>query len=112
MSIWRLLGNLPQAKTREGIRAQSLDGWNPWQHHWKQREEPDIVVPDPEDSKRFHHATTYWVDMMARCSISLPITLSPEYGDFLCPLRPQTKELLKQGFHGTKASGDLQYTPT
>jgi|SRR5882724_3178762 len=62
MSTWRLLGDLPQAKTREGLRDQSLDGWNPWQHHWKQREEPDIVVPDPEDSKRFHHATTYWVE--------------------------------------------------
>ena len=62
MSTWRLLGDLQQVKTREEIRAQSLNGWNPWQHPWNRCEEPWIVVPDPQDSKRFHHAPTYWVE--------------------------------------------------
>lgn len=61
MSSWRLLGNLPQATTREEIRSQSLDGWNPWQHPWNRCPEPGIVVPDEHDSNRFHHAPTYWV---------------------------------------------------
>ena len=61
MTVWRLLGELPQAKSREEIRAQSLNGWNPWQHAWSRSEEPDIVVPDAEDATRFRHAQTYWV---------------------------------------------------
>lgn len=60
MSTWRLLGDLQQAKTREELRAQSLDGWSPWQHSWNRCEDPGIVVPDPSDSKRFRHALTYW----------------------------------------------------
>lgn len=62
MSIWRLLGDLPQVWTREEIRAQSLDGWSPWQRPWNPCEEPGIVVPDPEDSKRFRHVPMYWVE--------------------------------------------------
>jgi hypothetical protein len=62
MSTWRLLGDLPKARTREEIRTQSLDGWSPWQHPWKRCQEPEIVVPDSEDSKRFRHATTYCVE--------------------------------------------------
>jgi len=62
MSTWRFLGDLSQARTREEIRAQSLDGWNPWQHPWNRCEGPGIVVPDPKDSKRFHHALIYWVE--------------------------------------------------
>lgn len=62
MSTWRLLGYLPRAKTREEIRAQSLDGWHPWQHPWNRTDEPWIVIPDLEDSKRFRHAPTYWIE--------------------------------------------------
>jgi hypothetical protein len=59
--MWRLLGDLPHARTREKIRTQSLHGWNPWQHPWNRCQEPGIVVPDPEDSRRLRHAPTYWV---------------------------------------------------
>src|SRR5579863_8394215 len=62
MSSWRVLGNLHQATSREEIRSQSLDGWNPWQHPWNRCLEPGIVVPDEQDSNRFHHAPTYWVE--------------------------------------------------
>jgi hypothetical protein len=62
MSTWRLLGDLPQATTREEIRAQSFDGWSPWQHDWKECEYHGIVVPDSEDSKRFRHVPTCWVE--------------------------------------------------
>lgn len=62
MSTWRLLGDLSQARTREEIRAQSLDGWSPWQHPWNPCQESGIVVPVPEDSRRFRHASTYWVE--------------------------------------------------
>ena len=61
MPIWRLLGDLSQARTREEIRIQSLDGWSPWQHPWNRCEEPGIVVPDPEEPKCFRHAPIYWV---------------------------------------------------
>ena len=60
-STWRLLGDLPQARTREEIRTQSLDGWSPWQHPWNRCDEPYIVVPDSEGLRRFRHAPTYWV---------------------------------------------------
>jgi hypothetical protein len=62
MSTWRLLGDLSRAGTREEIRAQSLDGWSPWQHSWNRSEGPGIVVPDHDDLKRFRHAPTYWVE--------------------------------------------------
>jgi len=62
MSTWRLLGDLSQARTREEIRTQALDGWSPWQHPWNRCEGPGIVVPDLEDSKRFRHVPTYWVE--------------------------------------------------
>jgi hypothetical protein len=62
MCTWRLLGDLPQGKTREEIRTQSLDGWSPWQHPWHPCQDPGIVVPDAEDSKRFRHARTYRVE--------------------------------------------------
>jgi len=55
MSTWRFLGDLPQGRTREEIRAQSLDDWNPWQRPWNLCKEPGIVVSDPEDSKRFRY---------------------------------------------------------
>ena len=61
MSKWRFLGDLPQARTREEIRAQSLDGWSPWEHPWSQGDERVIVVPDCDDPKRFRHASAYWV---------------------------------------------------
>lgn len=60
MSTWRLLGELPQAKTREEIKNQSLCGWNPWQRVWNRCEERGIVVPDPRNSNRFRHILTYW----------------------------------------------------
>src|SRR5690242_5016134 len=62
MSTWRLLGDLPQARTREEIRSQSLHGWNPSERVWNRCEEPGIVVPDPEDSKHSRHLLTYWVE--------------------------------------------------
>lgn len=62
MALWRILGELPQAKSREEIRAQSLDGWSPWQNPWSRSKEPDIVIPDSEDPKRFRHAQIYWVE--------------------------------------------------
>jgi len=61
MSDWRLVCDLPQARTREEIRAQEFDGWNPWEHHWNPCDDPVIVIPDPENSNRFRHASTYWV---------------------------------------------------
>jgi hypothetical protein len=62
MSTWRLLGDLSQPRTREEIRAQSLDGWSPWQHHWNSHEYLAIVVPDSEDSNRFRHVDICWVE--------------------------------------------------
>src|SRR5690242_19943025 len=62
MSMWRLLGELPQARTREEIRSQSLNGWIVWQHPWNPCNEPDIVVPDSEVLSTFHHAKNYWVE--------------------------------------------------
>jgi len=58
MAIWRLLGDLPQARTQEEIRAQSIDGWNPWSLTWSPSDEPPIAVPHPENPSRFCHV---WV---------------------------------------------------
>jgi hypothetical protein len=55
MTIWRLLGHLPQARTREEIRAQSIDGWSPWRFAWSPLDEPAIVVPDPRSPSRSCH---------------------------------------------------------
>jgi hypothetical protein len=55
MAIWRLLGRLPQGKTREEIQSQSIDGWNPWRFDWSPTDEHAIVVPDPRNSSRFCH---------------------------------------------------------
>jgi hypothetical protein len=54
MAIWRLLGRLPQGKTREEIQSQSIDGWNPWRFEWS-IDEHVIVVPDPRNSSRSCH---------------------------------------------------------
>src|SRR5258705_1071615 len=55
MAIWRLLGRLPQGKTREEIQSQSIDGWNPWRFDWAPIDEHAIVVPDPRNSSRSCH---------------------------------------------------------
>jgi hypothetical protein len=55
MAIWRLLGRLPQGKTREEIQSQSIDGWNPWRFDWSPIDEHAIVVPDPRNSPRSCH---------------------------------------------------------
>jgi hypothetical protein len=55
MAIWRLLGRLPQGKTREEIQSQSIDGWNPWRFDWSPIDEHAIVVPDPRNSSRSCH---------------------------------------------------------
>jgi hypothetical protein len=62
MSVWRLFGELPQARTREAIRLQSIEGWHPWQHPWTGLLGPPIVVPDPTDPSRRRHAKTYETD--------------------------------------------------
>lgn len=62
MSSWRLLGELPQGRTREEIRAQSFGDWNPWQHSWNRCAEAGIVVTDVGRSSRARHVPTYWVE--------------------------------------------------
>jgi hypothetical protein len=59
MPTWRLLGTLPQAKTREELTAQSLDGWNPWKFSPSPSKEPAIVVPDPQDPAQYHHIKVF-----------------------------------------------------
>ena len=60
MSLWRLLGECAQAMTREDLRAQSIDGWNPWQNPWVSLRET-VVIPDRRNSCRQRHIDTYEV---------------------------------------------------
>jgi hypothetical protein len=55
MAPWRLLGELPQARSREEIQGQSIGGWNPWRFVWSPLDEPVIVVPNPRDPSRHCH---------------------------------------------------------
>ncbi len=91
MSTWRLLGELPQARTQEEIRAQSLDGWNPWQHRWKPSEEPGIVVPDSEHLGRFRHAPAYWVEHEGKVTKFAVDCLECGAWRFFVPAAPSTK---------------------
>jgi hypothetical protein len=60
MSHWRILGELLQARSREEIVVQSLEGWNPWSGgFWIRVAESDIVVPHPKDMSRLCHVHTY-----------------------------------------------------
>jgi len=59
MSFWRFLGELPSARSREELAALSIEGWNPWHASWLKLMESDIVVPDPKDSRLWHHVHVY-----------------------------------------------------
>jgi len=49
----------------------------------KQREEPDIVVPDPEELKAFSSRHQYWVEHDGKVfNFAARFTLSPEYEIF------------------------------
>jgi hypothetical protein len=62
VSKWRLISELPQARSQEEARAQSIEGWNPWSVNWTRSGEPDIVVPDPRDPSRRCHLQTFEVE--------------------------------------------------
>jgi hypothetical protein len=59
VSTWRLLGELPQASTREEMRAQFIGEWNPWASHWFALTEFPIVVPDPRNPALRCHVKTF-----------------------------------------------------
>jgi hypothetical protein len=61
MSIWRLLGECPQAVTREELNSLSLEGWNPWRENWTRLDVSDIVLADVKDPTRRRHLRIYEV---------------------------------------------------
>lgn len=59
-SFWRLLGELHRARSRDEIGMQYVGDWNPWSSPWNRRDEPDIVLSDPQDCSRSRHVHVYY----------------------------------------------------
>jgi hypothetical protein len=60
--MWRFLGEFRQAKSREEIRSQTLEGWDVWSKPWCAHGDKDIVVPDLNDTSRRRYAQVRYAE--------------------------------------------------
>jgi hypothetical protein len=70
VSFWRFWGELPRDLTRETIRAQSIEGWNPWRVQWGFRGEPPILLANAASASGFQRALIYATDEVARFAVA------------------------------------------
>ena len=89
MAIWRYFGKLAQAKSRDEIRQQQIEGWNPWQCPWRPSEQPDIVVPDCDNPLQFRHAQTHWVELDGTILSFAEYVDDSDYRYFYVPATPE-----------------------
>ena len=97
VEYWRLLGVLPQARSREEVRVQAIDGWNPWSFHWSRVDRLPIVVPDPRNPSRSCHVQVYEAPAQATTPIFAADILDDDAWRFYVPAKPGDPSAFQAG---------------